>query len=201
MLEQVPDLDPLALASVAAMDRASGRLSRVINDLLLLSRVDDPTTPVVAVPVDLHAVLEDVLDVNAVSARNKELAIQVVAPEGPVLALGDHDELDRVCANLVSNAIKYTPPGRSITVTLDRMGDRVLLSCEDEGIGISPADQDQLFSEFFRSANPEAYSQPGTGLGLAIVQRIVHRHDGRITVDSELGKGSTFTVDLPAVPR
>ncbi|HEU5454361.1 MAG TPA: HAMP domain-containing sensor histidine kinase [Nocardioides sp.] len=201
MLEQVPDLDPLALASVAAMDRASGRLSRVINDLLLLSRVDDPTTPVVAVPVDLHAVLEDVLDVNAVSARNKELAIRVVAPEGPVLALGDHDELDRVCANLVSNAIKYTPPGRSITVTLDRMGDRVLLSCEDEGIGISPADQDQLFSEFFRSANPEAYSQPGTGLGLAIVQRIVHRHDGRITVDSELGKGSTFTVDLPAAPR
>ena len=201
MLEQVPDLDPLALASVAAMDRASGRLSRVINDLLLLSRVDDPTTPVVAVPVDLHAVLEDVLDVNAVSARTKELAIQVVAPEGPVLALGDHDELDRVCANLVSNAIKYTPPGRSITVTLDRMGDRVLLSCEDEGIGISPADQDKLFSEFFRSANPEAYSQPGTGLGLAIVQRIVHRHDGRITVDSELGKGSTFTVDLPAAPR
>ncbi len=201
MLEQVPDLDPLALASVAAMDRASGRLSRVINDLLLLSRVDDPTTPVVAVPVDLHAVLEDVLDVNAVSARNKELAIRVVAPEGPVLALGDHDELDRVCANLVSNAIKYTPPGRSITVTLDRMGERVLLSCADEGIGISPADQDQLFSEFFRSANPEAYSQPGTGLGLAIVQRIVHRHDGRITVDSELGKGSTFTVDLPAAPR
>jgi signal transduction histidine kinase len=201
MLEQVPDLDPLALASVAAMDRASGRLSRVINDLLLLSRVDDPTTPVVALPVDMHAVLEDVLDVNAVSARNKELTIHVAAPDGPVFALGDHDELDRVCANLVSNAVKYTPPGRSITVTLDRMGDRVLLACADEGIGISREDQDQLFSEFFRSANPEAYSQPGTGLGLAIVQRIVHRHDGRITVDSELGKGSTFTVDLPAAPH
>jgi signal transduction histidine kinase len=198
MLEQVPDLAPLAASSIAAMDRASGRLSRVINDLLLLSRVDDPTTPVVAVPVDLHAVLEDVLDVNAVSARNKELSIRVVAPEGPVLALGDRDELDRICANLISNAIKYTPPGRSITLTLDRMGDRVMFTCADEGIGISVADQDQLFSEFFRSANPDAYSQPGTGLGLAIVQRIVHRHDGRITVDSELGKGSTFTVELPA---
>jgi signal transduction histidine kinase len=200
MLEQVPDLDPLAVSSIAAMDRASGRLSRVINDLLLLSRVDDPTTPVVAVPVDLHAVLEDVLDVNAVSARNKELSIRVVAPDGPVCALGDHDELDRICANLISNAIKYTRPGRTITVTLDRMGDRVMLACADEGIGISREDQEQLFSEFFRSANPEAYSQPGTGLGLAIVQRIVHRHDGRITVDSELGKGSTFTVDLPAAP-
>jgi len=200
MLEQVPDLDPLAVSSIAAMDRASGRLSRVINDLLLLSRVDDPTTPVVAVPVDLHAVLEDVLDVNAVSARNKELSIRVVAPDGPVCALGDHDELDRICANLISNAIKYTRPGRTITVTLDRMGDRVMLACADEGIGISREDQEQLFSEFFRSANPEAYSQPGTGLGLAIVQRIVHRHDGRITVDSELGKGSTFTVELPAAP-
>jgi signal transduction histidine kinase len=200
MLEQVPELDPLALSSIAAMDRASGRLSRVINDLLLLSRVDDPTTPVVAVPVDLHAVLEDVLDVNAVSARNKELSIRVVAPDGPVCALGDHDELDRICANLISNAIKYTRPGRTITVTLDRMGDRVMFACADEGIGISREDQEQLFSEFFRSANPEAYSQPGTGLGLAIVQRIVRRHDGRITVDSELGKGSTFTVDLPAAP-
>ncbi|MFL6001554.1 MAG: sensor histidine kinase [Nocardioides sp.] len=200
MLEQVSDLDPLALSSIAAMDRASGRLSRVINDLLLLSRVDDPTTPVVAVPVDLHAVLEDVLDVNAVSARNKELSIRVVAPDGPVCALGDHDELDRICANLISNAIKYTRPGRTITVTLDRIGDRVMFACADEGIGISREDQEQLFSEFFRSANPEAYSQPGTGLGLAIVQRIVRRHDGRITVDSELGKGSTFTVDLPAAP-
>jgi signal transduction histidine kinase len=200
MLEQVPDLNPLAVGSIAAMDRASGRLSRVINDLLLLSRVDDPTTPVVAVPVDLHAVLEDVLDVNAVSARNKELSIRVVAPTGPVCALGDHDELDRICANLISNAIKYTRPGRTITVTLDRMGDRVMLACADEGIGISREDQEQLFSEFFRSANPEAYSQPGTGLGLAIVQRIVRRHDGRITVDSELGKGSTFTVELPAAP-
>ena len=200
MLEQVPELDPLALSSLAAMDRASGRLSRVINDLLLLSRVDDPTTPVVAVPVDLHAVLDDVLDVNAVSAHHKELTIRVAAPEGPVCALGDRDELDRICANLVSNAIKYTPAGRSITVTLDRMGDRVMLAVADEGIGISTEDQDQLFSEFFRSANPEAYSQPGTGLGLAIVQRIVHRHGGWITVDSELGKGSTFTVDLPAAP-
>ncbi len=201
MLEQVPELDPLALSSIAAMERASGRLSRVINDLLLLSRVDDPATPVVAVPVDLRAVLADVLDVNAVSARNKELTIRVVAPDEPLLALGDHDELDRICANLISNAVKYTPPGRSITVTLDRMGDRVMFAVADEGIGISTADQDQLFSEFFRSANPEAHSQPGTGLGLAIVQRIVHRHDGRIQVDSELGKGSTFTVELPAAPH
>jgi signal transduction histidine kinase len=200
MLEQAPELDPLALSSVAAMDRAAGRLSRVINDLLLLSRVDDPATPVVAVPVDLRTVLEDVLDVNAVSARNKELSIRVDAPDSPVCALGDHDELDRVCANLISNAIKYTPAGRSVTVTLDQIGDRVIFSCADEGIGISAEDQELLFSEFFRSANPEAYSQPGTGLGLAIVQRIVQRHDGRITVDSELGKGSTFTVELPAAP-
>ena len=74
----------------------------------------------------------------------------------------------------------------------------MVLTCRDEGIGISAADQDQLFTEFFRSANPEAVTQPGTGLGLAIVKRIVERHGGRIEVDSALGVGSTFRIFLPA---
>ena len=77
--------------------------------MLLLSRVDDPTTPVVAVPVDLHAVLEDVLDVNAVSALNRSWRSASSPPTGRCCALGDRDELDRICANLVSNAVKYTP--------------------------------------------------------------------------------------------
>jgi len=115
-----------------------------------------------------------------------------------VLALGDADELDRVCANLVSNAVKYTPEGRSVTVSLARVGDQVVLECSDEGIGISTSDQEQLFTEFYRSSNPEAIAQPGTGLGLAIVSRIVGRHHGRIEVESSLGKGSTFRVYLPA---
>jgi signal transduction histidine kinase len=198
MLESVEDLDSLTLNSLAAMDRAANRLSRVINDLLLLSKVDDPSSTIDAVRVDLHAILEDVIDVNAVSAERKNITVHVEVPDEPVHALGDRDELDRVCANLISNAIKYTPEGKNVTVRLARDGDVVVLSCTDEGIGISEEDQEKLFTEFFRSTNPEAVAQPGTGLGLAIVQRIVQRHRGRIEVDSDLGKGSTFTVTLPA---
>ncbi|MFC5178151.1 sensor histidine kinase [Nocardioides taihuensis] len=201
MLESVPDLSGITLSSLAAMDRAAQRLTRVINDLLLLSAVDDPNNPIDPVPVDVHAVLEEVLDVNAVSAQRKSLTIRVETPDEPVVALGDREELDRVCANLLSNAIKYTPEFKTVTVRLAADGDCVVLSCTDEGIGISESDQEQLFREFFRSTNPEAVAQPGTGLGLAIVKRIVERHGGHIDVESDLGKGSTFTVTLPAAPE
>ena len=200
MVESAPELSAETRSSIAAMDRAGHRLSRVIDDLLLLSRVDDPTNPLAAAPVDLTRIVDDVIELNAVSANRKGLDVRVEAPDEPVLALGAHDELDRLCANLVSNAIKYTPANRSITLTLSRHGDRLLLTCSDEGIGISESDQVHLFNEFFRSTNPEAVAQPGTGLGLAIVRRIVRRHGGTIAVESELGKGTTFLVTLPAVP-
>jgi signal transduction histidine kinase len=121
-----------------------------------------------------------------------------------VVALGDVFELDRVCANLVSNAIKYTRPGRRVTIALERGeasgpdgGCEAVLTVTDEGIGIAEADVARLGTEFFRSSNPEAVQQPGTGLGLAIVSRIVARHHGRLEISSELGVGSTFRVRLP----
>jgi signal transduction histidine kinase len=76
----------------------------------------------------------------------------------------------------------------------------VVFECSDEGLGISPTDRSRLFTEFYRSSNPEALALPGTGLGLTIVKRIVDRHKGSLAVDSELGKGSTFRVTLPATP-
>jgi signal transduction histidine kinase len=198
ILDSSADLDPHTRASLAAMDRGAHRLVRVIDDLLLLSKVGDPNNPVIPAPVDLHRILDEVVDLTSVAADRKRLAIIVEAPDGPMIALGDAEELTRVCANLVSNAVKYTPKGRSVRITLSRVGDEVALSCSDEGIGISTEDQKKLFTEFFRSTNPEAVSQPGTGLGLAIVRRIVERHAGRIEVHSELGSGSTFRVFIPA---
>jgi signal transduction histidine kinase len=111
--------------------------------------------------------------------------------------LSDADDLDQVVTNLVSNAVKYSTGGGSVTVRHERVGDQVALTCADDGLGISEADQAQLFAEFFRSSNPAAVAQPGTGLGLAIVRRIVVRHGGRIEVESGLGRGSTFRVCLP----
>ena len=114
------------------------------------------------------------------------------------MAAGDPAELDIMVTNLLSNAIKYSNAESTVTLTLSRDDEWVVLSCQDHGIGIAPADRIQLFREFFRSELPEVKAQPGTGLGLTIVDRIVTRHLGRIEVDSVLGRGSTFRVFLPA---
>ncbi|MBZ5738361.1 sensor histidine kinase [Nocardioides mangrovi] len=198
MLDASPDLSGPTRGSLATMERGAQRMVRVIEDLLLLAKVGDANTPLISVPVDLHRILEDVVDLSTMAARHKDISLVVDSPTDPVLALGDPDELDRICGNLVSNAVKYTPEGGTVTVTLSRRADRVELSCADTGIGIAPEDLDRLGTEFFRSSNPEAVAQPGTGLGLAIVQRIVERHGGELVVESELGRGSVFRVTLPA---
>lgn len=200
MLEASPDLTGTTRASLQVMDRGAQRMVRVIDDLLLLSKVGDPDTALIATPVDLHQVIDEVVDLNLVAAQQKGLTIRVDVRDDKVLALGDAEELDRVCANLVSNAVKYTAAHGTVSITVEPADtpDQVVLTVSDEGIGISEADLAQLGTEFFRSSNPAAIAQPGTGLGLAIVRRIVQRHQGRLEIESELGAGSTFRVFLPA---
>lgn len=195
---QGEEVDGAVAQGLAAMDRGAHRMVRVIDDLLLLSKAGDPANPVVPRPVDLAEVAGDVVDLTSLAASKRGLTVRVEAPAYPVIASGDHGELDRLLSNLVSNAVKYTEPGRSVTVSLAAEGDEVVVEVRDEGFGISEEDQERLFTEFFRSTNPVALAQPGTGLGLAIVARIVERHSGSIELDSELGRGSTFRVRLPA---
>lgn len=198
MLDVAPELTTASRSAVNAMGRGAGRLSRVVDDLLLLSKVGDPHRGIIATDVDLKSIVDGVTDLVAVTARRKRLAIDVHLPQEPVTARGDATEIDRLIANLVSNAVKYTPDGRRVTIRVTREDEQVRIQVSDEGLGISCEDQEHLFDEFFRSTNPEAVQQPGTGLGLAIVKRIVERHAGDIDVVSELGTGSTFTVTLPA---
>ena len=99
--------------------------------------------------------------------------------------------------NLVENAIKYTPEERSVSVSVHGEGNDVLFKVKDSGIGISEEDQEQLFEKFFRSSSREARAQTGTGLGLAIVRSIAEKHGGRVWVESELGKGSIFRLQIP----
>jgi signal transduction histidine kinase len=200
MLESSPDFSGTTLSSLRAMERGTQRMVRVIDDLLLLSKVGDADNPLIPVPVDLHRIVDEVVDLITVAARQKGVTVRVEAPPEPVVAAGDVTELDRLCANLVSNAVKYTPEGGAVTVSLTGTHDRVALTVTDEGIGISEEDVAQLGTEFFRSSNPEAVAQPGTGLGLAIARRVVDRHQGSLEIESALGKGSTFRVLLPAAP-
>ncbi len=198
LLEGAPELSPVSRSSLGAIGRGTRRLQRVIDDLLLLSKVGDPDNPIIPAPVHLQPLVEDVRDLIDVVARRARVRVETEVPDAPVRADGDAEEIHRLLTNLISNAVKYSPPDTTVTMSVGCEDDTVVLTCRDQGIGISPQDQEQLFSEFFRSADPDARAQPGTGLGLAIVARIVERHRGTISVVSTLGRGSTFTVRLPA---
>ncbi|WP_426245784.1 sensor histidine kinase [Nocardioides sp. LHG3406-4] len=198
MLEATADVPVRAQRSVSSIERGAMRMERVIEDMLTLAKVGDPNNPLIAVPVEMGRLVDDALDLVSLTASRKRLMISYDPPTKPVVALGDSGDLDQVCSNLIGNAVKYTPEGRAVTVCLDRRGRDIVLTVADEGLGISPRDQERIFDEFFRSTNPEAVALPGTGLGLTIVRRIVTRHGGRIAVESALGKGTTFRVTLPA---
>ncbi len=202
MLELLEDLPGAAAPSLRAMERSAARLSSVVDDLLLLSRMGNPDTPLVRVPVDLAALLAEVAEDEAHHAGQRGITLRVdtgpAAYDGGTEVPGDAEELRRLCSNLVSNAVKYSRDGGRVDLNLAPDADgSVVLTVADDGLGISEADLAQLFTEFFRSTNPEALQRPGTGLGLAIVERIVERHGARISVTSELDRGTTFTVALP----
>lgn len=180
-----------------SINRNIERMTRLVDDLLLLSRLANPDQPMPREPVDLDALARDVVDDMTIHASLRRVDLQRTASSGPVFVDGNPDDLERALLNLVGNAIKYSPPGARVDVTVHGGGATGLVEVRDQGLGISVADQASLFGEFFRSTNPVARAEPGTGLGLSIVKRIAERHRGRIDVASELGAGSTFTLAIP----
>lgn len=197
LLEEEESTSADGRRAISAITRGTHRLVRVVDDLMLLAKVDDPGNQLITRPVDMVHVVEDVIEMTAATATRSGLGVDLHTGEAPPVAVGDAAELDRVVTNLVSNALKYTPRGGQITLDVRRVGHEVVVTCRDTGIGVSEQDRHRLFREFFRSADPAAQGQPGTGLGLAITERIVQRHGGRIEVMSEVGRGSTFQVYLP----
>lgn len=196
LLDGEPDLSDAARTAVTAIRRGGERLSRVVDDLLALHGTTQ-TEPATGARVDLGALASEVVELNAALAAALGIDLRVVVPDEPVVARGDDGELDHVVTNLVSNALKYTDRGGTVVVTVAAVGDEAELTVTDDGIGMSPEDQVRVFEEFYRSADPVATAKPGTGLGLAIVRRVVERYRGRVEVESALGEGSTFRVDLP----
>ncbi|SDS31311.1 Signal transduction histidine kinase [Nocardioides scoriae] len=197
MLESVPDLPAEAQTSLAAMGRSAGRAQTVVNDLLLMSSVGthDHT---VGFPVDLGDVLAEVCADEALRAAQQGVVLRIAPGAGPLVVSGQGAELRSLVGNLVSNAVKYSDAGSAVDVSLHRSRDEVVLTCADHGLGISEDDRQRLFTEFFRSTNPDALQRPGTGLGLAIVARIADRHGAHIDVESAVGVGTTFRVRFPA---
>jgi signal transduction histidine kinase len=196
ILADDPQLSTGSRSAVAAIQRGSTRLARVVEELLVLHRTAD-TGIETDERVDLAQVVASVAELNGDPAGRRVIELVTHLPAGPVEVVGVAHELEHVVANLVGNAVKYTADGGAITLSLEVRGDEAVFTCTDTGIGISPEDQPHVFDEFYRAADPAAASQTGTGLGLAIVRRLVARHRGRVALESEVGRGSTFRVWLP----
>jgi len=169
----------------------------LIADLLELSKLKEFKISAQVSLVDLGDILRQVAEQFVEQAREKKLqfTVHIASALPPVRAVAE--QLKSVWTNLLSNAIKYTPPGGQVTVSLRQEGDQLIGQVSDTGIGIPPEAQARLFSEFFRASNAKAFTPHGTGLGLAIVKQIVEDAGGHIWVQSEVGKGSTFTFTLP----
>jgi signal transduction histidine kinase len=194
-IELLEDLDT-GIGSVEAISRNAERLNRLVQNLLNYSQIQDKRESV-RLPVDLCQLSEASLDLMTMQAEQGRVKMSLDIPDEPVLVTADPDELGKVIDNLVSNAVKYSRPDGTVHLEVGTDGKHAWVLCEDNGLGISSADQVHLFSAFHRSSNPEALSIPGTGLGLAISRRIAQMHGGEIIVASELGVGSTFRLRLP----
>jgi PAS domain S-box-containing protein len=179
--------------------RNADRLGSLINDILDVSRIESQSLEIHVEPTDLAAVLEDVMATFRVMAHTKGLTLRKEVADLPKV-LGDASRLVQVFCNLLSNAIKYTPKGEvGIRAGVSPRGVEVIV--HDSGIGLTPEDQSQLFTKFFRGRNPVVSESGGTGLGLVIVKAIVEKHGGTIDVESRPGEGTCFRIVLPVAPQ
>jgi len=181
------------------MAEQADRMRRLVDDLLMLSRIEQHEHARPAGAVDLGRVLHGVRDLLQLKASARQVAVELAIEDGLPKAVGDHDELTIVFQNLVDNALKYARPATAVRVTARPLGpDYVAVAVSDEGDGIPAAHLPRLTERFYRVDNARSRALGGTGLGLAIVKHVVSRHRGRLDIQSTPGKGSVFTVTLPA---
>ena len=179
----------------AQMTTEIHRMAALIDDLMDLSRVEDPAAMRLG-EADLSRIVADEGERAGKRAVEKDLRLDIDAERG-VIVRGDVGHLELMVRNLVENALSYTPEGGRVAVDLKTSGDRALLTVSDTGIGIPLQAQGRVFERFYRVDEGRARVSGGTGLGLSIVKNVAESHAGTVGVASELDEGSTFTVSLP----
>jgi signal transduction histidine kinase len=177
--------------------RNARRLELLIEDLLTVSRMDNGTFVYRPGPMDLSDTVGAAVDTASLLLADRRLKVDVDLPEAPVRTVGDSAQIQRALANLISNAIKFTPDDGSIEIVVEPLGDKVEISVADTGVGIPDYEQSKIFDRFFRSPRANEEAVAGTGLGLYIVDQIVRAHSGSVSFKSVEGKGTTFMVTLP----
>ena len=182
---------------VRRIGNASGNLLRLIEEVLTLSQVHAGKGTVLVEEVDLGAIVREVAELLAPLAQAKRVHIVVDATETPLVAVSDGSKLRQIVINLVGNAVKYTEVGE-VRLTQWREADDLVLRVRDTGAGMSSEDAERIFEPFTQAWTPGARPARGTGLGLAITRQLTELLGGTVSVESALGKGSTFTVRVPA---
>lgn len=176
------------------------RLGRLVEDILHVSQLEVGTARLNVSEVQMDQLLRRVVQDMQGTADAKSIDLVLSLPAKLPRVRGDRDRLTVVLVNLIGNAVKYTPEGGRVEVTCAPENDRLRVNVTDTGLGIDLADQEKIFDKFYRVNDERVQSIPGTGLGLAIVKETVRLHGGGIFVNSTLGRGSTFSVVLPAMP-
>jgi two-component system sensor histidine kinase SenX3 len=175
----------------------SRRLANMVGELIELSRLQGAERLPDLTAVDVDTVVAEAISRYKVAADNADIAVTTDAASGFQM-LGDQQLLVTAVANLISNAIAYSPHGSTVSISRRRRGDRIEISVTDRGIGIARADQERVFERFFRVDKARSRATGGTGLGLAIVKHVAANHNGSIRLWSQPGTGSTFTLSIPA---
>ena len=179
-----------------ARDRAAGMMARV-NDFMRLGAVQHAEIERKVQPVQLLDVVWRLAPEMRVKAKWRAVDFHVDVPESLPSVAGTYEDMEHLVSNLINNAIKYTEPGGTVTVSLREEDDSVIGVVEDTGIGIAPEDLPRIFDDFYRSELAKGMDADGTGLGLSIAKRVVDLYGGQLDVESQLGKGSRFSFVFP----
>jgi signal transduction histidine kinase len=182
---------------LSIVHRSSERLQRLVGDLLFVARLDASGLDLqLQHDVRLGEVVHDAVESATAHARSRQVALRY-EPDGDVRVRADRERLGQLVGNLISNGLKFTPAGGTVTARVFSDDGHAVLEVEDTGIGIPYAEQEKLFQRFFRSSNATEQAIPGTGLGLAITKAIAEAHEGSMSVRSTPGEGTCFRLELP----
>jgi signal transduction histidine kinase len=196
-LAREPAAEPRHLARLATITDQVARLTQLVNSLLDISRIRAGQLAIEPATIDLGALVRRVAEHIQPTLESHMLKLDI--PPEPLLVSADAVRIEQAIENLLGNAVKYSPKGGEIDLSVGRAGANVWVHVSDQGIGIPVEALPQIFDRYFRAGNADEQQIVGLGIGLYVVKEIVDLHGGTITVQSSVGTGSTFSIYLPSV--